>query len=339
MQAREIIQSILPTSTDVTEPASAFAPTNIALIKYWGKRNNQLNLPVTDSLSLSIAPLGCRTTVSRLSPTNEHHDQLRINNQKIASHASAHQRLCAFLDLIRPYNNYYYRIESQSDVPIAAGIASSACGFAALTKALNQYHQWNLCDTKLSMIARLGSGSACRSLWNGFVQWQQGKRADGLDSHGIALHTPWPELGFGIWMSSDQHKPIGSREGMRITQTTSPLYAKWPERVQIDMQLAQQAILAQDFKLLGETLENNAIAMHECMRQAQPSIDYCLPSTWKNRQAIITARAKGLPIYFSQDAGPNLKCFFMTDWIDQIKQQFPEIKVINPWQTIKPLTD
>ena len=332
MSAREIIQSILPKTSAITEQATAFAPTNIALIKYWGKRHNELNLPVTDSLSLTIAPLGCQTTVNMLNKKTASEDELFINGQKKATTTPAYQRLKTFLDIIRPNNDYYYQIKSKSDVPIAAGIASSACGFAALSKALNQHHQWNLNKSKLSVLARLGSGSACRSLWNGFVQWQQGERTDGLDSHGVALNIPWPELNFGLWISSNHPKPIGSREGMRITQATSPLYKQWPDRVKTDMQQAHKAIASKNFELLGQTLEDNAIAMHECMLKAQPSVNYCMPSTIKHRQAIINARKAGLSIYFSQDAGPNLKCFFRSKDIEKIQQQFPELIIINPWK-------
>ena len=141
-------------------PISQITPTNIALIKYWGKRDKKLNLPVTSSLSIALPGLGARTQIFR----NNHGDALILNGKVISRHNKFYRRLVAFLDQVRPEPGYHYTVITDSNIPIAAGLASSASGFAALVKALDQHHGWQSDDQALSILARKVSCSACRSL-------------------------------------------------------------------------------------------------------------------------------------------------------------------------------
>ena len=181
MQASDIVKHLL-TDKKFTpkEQGAAFAPVNFALIKYWGKRNSLLNLPVTSSLSIALPEKGAFTRVKLIEGTQ---DKFIFNHQILPGDHAFIKPVIDFLDLFRLKNNYRFQIETQMNLPAASGLATSACGFAALTLALNDLFNWQLTPKHLSILARLGSGSACRSLWSGFVTWHAGHQEDGMDSY------------------------------------------------------------------------------------------------------------------------------------------------------------
>jgi len=228
MKQKTIVNNILhgkPTSA-IKGKATAYAPTNIALCKYWGKRDLELNLPVTSSLSVALAGKGSKTTIEIHPPPT---DLIILNNQQLSNQTSFVKRLQTYLDLFRPTQHTHFKITIDCNIPIAAGLASSACGFASMILALNNLFDWQLTTTELSLLARLGSGSACRSLWHGFVLWQRGELDNGMDSVAKPLDQQWPELRIGLLLVNQHKKSISSRDAMLQTVNTSPLYATWPE--------------------------------------------------------------------------------------------------------------
>jgi len=302
----------------------SFAPTNIALVKYWGKRNVTINLPMTDSLSIALSDLGAWTRVNHGDAT---HDHVNLNDQIVAQDSVFYKRLVCFLDRIRPTPDYHYQVETHSNIPISAGLASSACGFAALIKALNIHHHWQLSDCELSILARQGSGSACRSLWDGFVQWDRGVRDDGQDSYARPLDIEWPEVKVGLLIVSHAAKTISSRQAMHITTQTSRLYKGWPKRVAEDLVKIKQALADKNFTLLGKTAEDNAMAMHATMLDSQPKIEYSTAQTYALRQQIQDWRAQGIPVYHTQDAGPNVKVLFLAEHENLLKMRWPDLVI------------
>lgn len=309
--------------------AKTFAPSNIALCKYWGKRNQELNLPVTSSLSISLGNKGACTEI-RVS--KESCDTISLNNQAVDVFSSFGKRLIEFLNLFRINSLPHFDIIIESNIPVAAGMASSACGFAALVKVLNELYDWKLDQRDLSILARLGSGSASRSLWSGFVEWHVGLRDDGMDSHGEPIAREWPELCIGLLILSEKDKGTSSREAMQRTLTTSPFYSAWPSKVNEDLSLLKQAISVQDFELLGKTSESNAICMHATMFSAWPPISYHLPETIESMRRIWVLRKEGVPLYFTQDAGPNLKLLFLHNDLNMVKESFPGMEVLRPFE-------
>jgi len=303
----------------IKSQGEAFAATNIALIKYWGKRDSNLNLPLTSSLSMSVAGKGTHTVIK---PTTGNNDIIFVNKEKIAAESSFALRIMKFLDLFR-LPQQKFEIHTENNIPTAAGLASSASGFAALTLALNDLYDWQFDKKTLSIFARLGSGSACRSIYEGFVEWQKGTLADGSDSFAIPLDIDWPELKIGLLILSAAEKPISSRIAMQRTIETSSSYQQWPAIVEKDLILLKTALLNKDFILLGETAEHNAIAMHQTMHDAQPAIDYDLPETREIKEKVTSLRKQGLTVYFTQDAGPNVKLLFLQEDTDHIKKHFP----------------
>ena len=306
--------------------ASAFAPTNIALCKYWGKRNTELNLPVTSSLSIALGQKGARVHFEIIDRDQDH---IVLNQAVVASSQGFAQRLTQFLNLFRGDAGPHFSIQIESDIPIAAGLASSACGFASLVMTLNALYGWDLTAQDLSILARLGSGSASRSLWQGFVEWHAGSRVDGMDSYSEPMSAQWQDLRIGLWIMNQQEKPISSRAAMLRTVETSPLYAAWPGKVAKDLQRLKHAIQTQDFTLLGETAESNALNMHATMLSAWPPITYAIPETLIAMQTVWRLRAEGLPLYFTQDAGPNLKLLFLQKESAAVIAAFPEVDVVT----------
>lgn len=325
MNKQDTVKLLLKNKSKIPQQASAkaFAPVNIALCKYWGKRNQELNLPLTSSLSIS---LGTKGTTTEILCIDSYQDEITLNQQPIAASDDFSKKLSAFLNLFRD-GKQCFRIDTVNTVPVAAGLASSASGFAALVLALDQLFQWQCTPQELSILARLGSGSACRSLWQGFVEWQQGQREDGLDSHGVPITIQWPQLCIGLLIMSSDKKAVSSREAMEITRQTSILYRAWPEQVAHDLVLIKNAITQQNFVALGCAAENNALAMHATMLAANPAICYSQPQTLTAMQQIWQLRQQGLAIYFTQDAGPNLKLLFQRKDLETVKNSFPALDV------------
>ncbi|MBS0349805.1 MAG: diphosphomevalonate decarboxylase [Proteobacteria bacterium] len=333
----EVVKEILSklNKVPIVDNESAFAPTNIALCKYWGKRNSEINLPVTSSLSISLGDQGATTTVSEIAGQ----EQIEFNGQKIDVNSPFAVRLTAFLDLFRPTPATRYQIKTEMNIPVAAGLASSACGFAALTLALDRLYGWNLPPEKLSILARLGSGSAARSIWHGFVEWQAGKAENGMDSHGLLLPIAWPELRVGLHLLDSRQKSISSREAMKRTVLTSVLYSAWPQQVQNDMEAIKQALHEQDFMHLGQVAEANALAMHATMHSAWPPVMYSLPETVAAMHKVWQLRSEGLAVFFTQDAGPNLKLLFLASNQQAVTSAFPNLKICQPFKDMSGIAD
>lgn len=305
---------------------NAWAPSNVALCKYWGKRDIELNLPVTSSLSVSLGNKGTFTRIKQEGTI----DNYIVNGKPIGLACKFSKRLQKFLDLFRPHDAHYL-INIDTNVPIAAGFASSACGFASLVQALNQLYNWNLSKKDLSILARLGSGSACRSLFEGFVEWQKGESFDGMDSYSTKLEYIWPDLRIGALTISRQEKTISSSDAMQHTVNTSPLYHTWPKQVEQDLANIKLALARKDFLTLGQISENNALAMHTLMKAAQPPIIYALPETLKAMHKIQKLRTENIPVFFTEDAGPNLQLLFLAKYKSAVLHAFPELEIVSPF--------
>lgn len=330
MKAYEAVKKILgKKKSRPQEMGQAYAPVNIALCKYWGKRDDELNLPVTSSLSIALPNKGTTTTIQF---NHGERDHISVNGEAIPETSFFSERLVHFLDLFRGTKKTHFDIWAESSVPIGAGLASSASGFASLVLALNQLYRWQLDASSLSILARLGSGSACRSIAPGFVKWLAGNKSNGMDSYAEVLPYSWKNLRVGICLISPHEKAISSRQAMQQTLDTSPFYPAWPQLVKHHLKSLEKAIADQDFELLGTTAESNSLAMHACALTAYPPICYSLPETVSFKHKIWALRAEGLSVYFTQDAGPNLKLLFLVEDEDKIINAFPDIEIITPFQ-------
>ena len=306
--------SASPTPRMVARSCTAIAGTNIALVKYWGKRDAALNLPATGSLSLTLAELGTRTTVRFLDAGAGAGDQVTLNGAPAAEKVRA--RVAAFLDRVRARAGIDQRAQVVSDnsVPTAAGLASSASGFAALALAASRAAGLVLAPGELSELARLGSGSAARSIFGGFVEMAAGTRADGRDAVAAPVSVPgaravpddW-DLRLVVAVTAAGEKVAGSTAAMELTARTSPFYAAWVAGVPGDLAEARAAIAARDLDRLGALAERSALRMHATAMAADPPILYWNPATLAAIQTTRALRAAGPPAYFTIDAGPHVK--------------------------------
>lgn len=328
MKKADVVQKIFHGNipNQAKEAGLAFAPTNIALCKYWGKRESELNLPVTSSLSIALPDRGALTQVA---VNDKSHDVVILNDAEMPQDSGFTIRLVQFLDLFRPNKQWHLTLNIKMNIPVAAGLASSAAGFASLVSALNDLFSWNVSKQNLSILARLGSGSASRSLWNGFVEWHAGIQADGMDCFAEPLKFEWPELLIGLNILTTEEKQISSRQAMQRTVDSSILYANWPKKVARDMVILRQALQVKNFSLLGGASESNALTMHATMLSSWPPICYFLPETIATMHKIWDLRNQGLELYFTQDAGPNLKLLFLDRDKETVLAQFPQLDVVR----------
>ncbi|CAH1854961.1 diphosphomevalonate decarboxylase [Convivina intestini] len=300
---------------------TATAHTNIALIKYWGKKDAQLNLPTTSSLSLTLDEFYTTTTVK-----NSNIDQLIINGQ-MADPTRVHH----FLDGLRAELGDFspLLISSQNHVPTAAGLASSASAFAALTAAATRHLGLDLPLTTLSRLARRGSGSATRSLFGGFALWQAG--TNDQTSYANALPTPNIPISLLVVEISGLQKKISSSEGMQRAMT-SPNYEQWVHDANWQITAMQAALQASDLTRVGQLAEDNALAMHALNLSAKDRrFTYFTPQTIQVLDLVKKLRQAGLIAYATLDAGPNVKIITHSDqaaYIQaQLHQELPKLRV------------
>ncbi|EMF0058902.1 diphosphomevalonate decarboxylase [Enterococcus hirae] len=301
----------------------ARAYTNIALIKYWGKKNESLILPMNNSLSLTLDAFYTETEVSFSEAYTE--DQFYLDNQ--LQDEKATKKISAFLDIVREKagTTKKAKVISQNFVPTAAGLASSASGLAALAGACNEALKLGLDDQALSRLARRGSGSACRSIFSGFVEWEKGHDDQSSYAHPISSDGFEDHLAMVFLLLNEQKKDVSSRDGMRRTVETSSFYQGWLDSVEADLYQLKQAIKTKNFQLLGETMEQNGLKMHGTTLAARPPFTYWSPDSLKAMQAVRDLRNQGIPCYFTMDAGPNVKVLVQKDHLDKVKTAFSDL--------------
>src|SRR5664280_2234047 len=282
--------------------SQGFAHPNIAFIKYWGNRDEALRLPVNGSISMNLAGLETRTTVN-FSDLRQN-DSLMLNGSK--KNGAALQRVSDFLELVRRMAGIHSHAEviSESNFPTAAGMASSAAGFAALALAATKAAGINLDELGLSRLARRGSGSACRSIPTGFVEWQMGTSEANSYAVSIASPSHW-ELVDCIAIVSSDPKSTGSAEGHALAGT-SPLQAARVADAPRRLEICRNAILRRDFAAFAEIVELDSNLLHAVMMTSHPALFYWQPASLTVMQAVRETRAKGHSVCYSVDAGPNI---------------------------------
>ncbi|MER5349524.1 diphosphomevalonate decarboxylase [Kitasatospora sp. NPDC002551] len=291
--------------------ATAVAHPNIALVKYWGKRDERLVLPWTDSLSLTLDVFPTTTRV-RLAP-DAGQDTVTLDGVPLTG--EPRRRVTAFLDLVRERAALPLRavVETRNTVPTGAGLASSASGFAALATAAGAAYGLGLDATGLSRLARRGSGSAARSVFGGFALWYAGRPGHGPDpdlgSYAEPLPVPVRALDPALVVAVVDAGPkaVSSREAMRRTVETSPLYRPWAASSQADLTEMREALRRADLDAVGEIAERNALGMHATMLAARPAVRYLSAATLTVLDAVLELRRAGVTAYATMDAGPNVK--------------------------------
>jgi diphosphomevalonate decarboxylase len=304
--------------------ATALACSNLALIKYWGKQNIELNTPAVGSISITLDALTTTTTVCFDSLFKK--DIFKLN--RTPAGYEKEKRVSKFLDLIRKHAklNLYAEVISENNFPTGAGLASSASGFAALAMAATNATNLSFSPDQLSAFARRGSGSAARSVYGGFVEMKVGKQKNGSDSIAfqIADEKYWP-LNVFILLTTEIEKAIGSTAGMQHTANTSPFYKNWVNSSKRDLSEMRDAIKKKDFTKLGELSEFSCLKMHALAMAAKPGIIYWNSTTIELIHRIREMRKEGLESYFTIDAGPQVKVLCQANDVNLLKKNLLEI--------------
>lgn len=297
--------------------ATAQAHPNVALIKYWGNRDDALRLPANGSISINLEGLTTRTTVS-FQPSLAL-DEVIINGHEVTGPAA--ERVGLVLDLVRGLAGFrlYAEVVSENSFPSSAGIASSASAFAALALAAAAAAGLSLSEPELSRLARRGSGSACRSVPGGFVEWCLG--TGDADSYASSIAGPdhWP-LTDCIAVVSEAHKQTGSTQGHALAPT-SPLQSARVADTPRRLEICRRAVLARDFEALASIVELDSDMMHAVMLTSTPGLYYWLPATLNVMSAVRGMRHKGLPACYTVDAGANVHVICLSEQARQVEME------------------
>ncbi len=319
--------------------ASAKANANIALIKYWGKRDENLILPQNGSISMTASGLTAHTTVDFSKNYGE--DSLVLSGKRMGPGCKDYDDYVGrFLSVVRKEagTRLKAKISSRNNFPTSAGLASSAAGFAALAAAVNEALGMKLNKKELSVLARRGSGSAARSVFGGFVEWKKGVKKDGSDSYARQIFPPehWPEFWMLVCLSSRKEKKVKSRAGMQQTVATSPFYGCWLDSVSDDLKKVKRGILEKNFSLVGKTAEKNCLKMHALMMSTRPALIYWNAVTLEIINSVWRWREEGLECYFTVDAGPQVKIICLEDRIAELERKCRKIKGLKGLFITKP---
>jgi diphosphomevalonate decarboxylase len=276
----------------------AVANSNLALVKYWGKADEGAKHPAAASLSVTLDSL---STVARVEFSS------RLDDDRVEGlPAGPAARVGAFLDRFRARFGVqpHATVSLTSNFPVAAGLASSASTFAALAKAAAAAAGLEVDDRELADVARSGSGSACRSIYGGFVEWRP--EAGGSVVEPIAAKEHW-DLRVLVAVTSERPKAVSSSEGMSRTAATSPYYRAWLESGALDLAEARAAIRDRSLERIGTVAERNCLRMHAAAMASVPPLVYWEPATLAVMREVCALRGRGVEAYFSIDAGPQVK--------------------------------
>ena len=301
--------------------ASAAAHPNIAFIKYWGNRDNELRLPANGSLSMNLGALFTRTAVTF--DSGLHRDVLTVNGEELSGPALS--RVSVFLNEVRRLapDAGYAEVVSENNFPMGAGIASSAAAFAALAAAASAAAGLDPDEKQCSRLARLGSGSACRSVPGGFCEWIPG--TGDSDSYAVSIAPPdyW-DLTDLIAVVSSEHKKVGSSAGHQ-SALTSPFQAERVKTAPERVKACREAVLNRDFDALAEVSERDMVMMHAVMMTQLPPLFYWEPATMALIKQVRIWRNEGLPCFATVDAGPNVHVICPAGSADEVRTRMETV--------------
>lgn len=305
--------------------STAKAHANIAFIKYWGRKNEALRLPANDSISMNLSEVFTVTTVEF--SENYKKDEVELVGKELDEKEK--KRVIDHLDKIRNLAKIttFARVLTKNNFPAGTGIASSASGFAALTVAGTEAAGLKLSERQLSILARQGSGSACRSIPDGFVEWKSGTSSESSFAHTL-FSSDWFNLVDILAIVEKKTKKISSTEGHTLTGS-SPFYKARISGMKNKLKKIKQALFNKDFKTFGEISEAEAINMHAVMMTSFPAIYYWTPGTMRIILSVIDWREEGLLVYFTIDAGPNVHLLTLSENADKITQRLKKIEGIK----------
>lgn len=295
------------------------ANVNFALIKYWGKKDEDLKIPYQSSLSFTVDNLYTETEV--IFDNDLTKDIININGI-----TKDDKRVIKHMDLIRKeFNvNKYAYITSKNFVATEAGLASSASAFAALTLAATKALNLNLSKKELSIIARKGSGSASRSIYSDFAIWHHG--TNDLDSFAEPIDLIWDDFRIIVCIINDNKKVKSSSQAMKESVLNKKVYNNWVLESEKDLKEMLKALPLKDIDKVGIIAERNALLMHEVIEKTNTY--YRTKESFLVIDKVKELREKGIKAYITMDAGPNVKIITTKAYVDDILNEFKNIKTL-----------
>jgi diphosphomevalonate decarboxylase len=290
--------------------ATAIAQPNIALIKYWGKRDVDRNLPAVGSISITLRDLHTKVSVDLSAELSG--DVLVVNE---AENQAMLPRISACLDNVLGVQRDFARVVTQSNFPIAAGLASSASAFAATTVAAAEAAGLSMETEQLARLAGASSGSAARSLYAGFAELRNS--GDRIALAQLSDLDEWP-LQVVVAITEFGPKAVGSTEAMEISRKTSPFYQSWLQQQDHDLDVARTAIAQRDFAQLGTIAEHNCLKMHSVMWASRPPMVYWNAATMRCMETVRRLQDEGCDVFFTIDAGPQIKAICLPDEVETV---------------------
>lgn len=295
--------------------ATAVSPSNIAFIKYWGKKDTQLRLPANGSISMNLSGLTTTTTVEFNASLKT--DECTIDDVKIEKEQ---KRVSEHLDRIRSlaHISTYAKVVSRNNFPSSTGLSSSASGFAALTVAAVNATGLSLPEKELSILARQGSGSACRSIPDGFVKWTDGNTNESSYAFSIAPSSYWNIVDI-VAITNSGKKDIPTSEGMKLAET-SPFYQTRLTGMDKKLESCALAIKNRDFTTFGTLIELEALNMHAVMMTSNPPLLYLSPHTLSIIREIQHIRGKGIEAYVTMNTGQDVHILCLPEHSNEISK-------------------
>ncbi len=284
---------------------------NIAIIKYWGKENQAKMIPSTSSISLTLENMFTTTSVSFLSDTATS-DQFYING--VLQNDEEHTKISATIDQFRQPGQAFVKMETQNNMPTAAGLSSSSSGLSALVKACDQLFDTQLDQKALAQKAKFASGSSSRSFFGPVAAWDK-------DSGAIYKVETDLKMAMIMLVLNAAKKPISSREGMKLCRDTSTTFDQWVEQSAIDYQHMLTYLKTNNFEKVGQLTEANALAMHATTKTANPPFSYLTKESYQAMEAVKELRQEGFACYFTMDAGPNVKVLCLEKDLAQLAER------------------
>ena len=292
------------------KPVTVRSYANIAIIKYWGKKEEKEMVPATSSISLTLENMYTETTLSPL-PADARADDFYINGQ--LQNEAEHKKMSKIIDRYRPEGAGFVRIDTKNNMPTAAGLSSSSSGLSALVKACNAYFQLGLNRRELALEAKFASGSSSRSFYGPLAAWDK-------DSGEIYPVETDLKLAMIMLVLEDQKKPISSRDGMKLCAETSTTFDEWIRQSEQDYKDMLVYLKENDFKKVGELTEKNALAMHATTKTATPSFSYLTDASYEAMDFVRQLRKQGESCYFTMDAGPNVKVLCLEEDLEHLSE-------------------
>lgn len=284
---------------------------NIAIIKYWGKENQAKMIPSTSSISLTLENMFTTTSVSFL-PDTATSDQFYING--VLQNDEEHTKISTIIDQFRQPGQAFVKIETQNNMPTAAGLSSSSSGLSALVKACDQLFDTQLDQKALAQKAKFASGSSSRSFFGPVAAWDK-------DSGAIYKVETDLKMAMIMLVLNAAKKPISSREGMKLCRDTSTTFDEWVEQSAIDYQHMLTYLKTNNFEKVGQLTEANALAMHATTKTANPPFSYLTKESYQAMEAVKELRQEGFACYFTMDAGPNVKVLCLEKDLAQLAER------------------